>query len=638
MADSSAVEIQAGSNSHSFNSFESFPINDDLKAGIAALGYTEPTSVQAKVIEPAVAGKNLFVKAHSGSGKISAFGIPIIERVSQNLGLQCEPRALILTSTRELAYQVAQELRGLAAKKPLRIYAIYGGMPMGRQIVSLRSGVDIVVGTPGRILDHIRRKNLLLSGLQTVVLNDADEMLSMGFWEDVAQIVDLCPTERQTMFFSSSVPYEIAQASTKYLSDPVLVEIENHQLKINNIDNIFFKVTSELPKPKQLLYVLEAIRPQSAIIYCNTISETDLIAKFLTQSGFVAQPLASSMRQRDRDRLIERIKAAELRFMVATDVATRGIDINSLTHIINYSLPEFNDVYLHRAGRIEGESKLAAAISLLDEASETLISQLEQKFNIKFNERNLPSEEEASRLRSERIMKELTEKASVAEVGAHLPVAQEILASPDQAPQVIAYLLQSYYAAAAAETERQTIPTNGYRNSRSQSRYDHNGMGHLDDDSRRRGRRGRRGRRRNEHGYDSSYSDHDGYDTIDANEALAGDFAAVAPIDNAMPPAVDGEAVLNDQNGSAEEAGDAINDGFTRIRVNIGFDDGFKGRGSVAKRIAALAGLTDGTVFEVESRRQYSILKASPQIAELLIDRVDGAPIGKKILLVELAQ
>ena len=311
---------------------------------------------------------------------------------------------------------------------------------------------------------------------------------------------------------------------------------------------------------------------------------------------------------------------------------------------------------MHRVGRTGRVGKLGTAVSLVDGTGLATLSRLEREFGIKFIEQALPPEEVASRMRSERIMKELSEKASVAEVGAHVPVAEQILANPEGA-QVVAYLLKSYYATVAAEGERRASQPSG---GRQHARGDNGSApsagpgeapalaGDPDSDAngrrRRRRRRGRRGERgeRSETGGEQRNEPRssEGYETMDAHEALAGDPMAAPTL---HPASVDGVAPAVPSNGSAPQgvngtpAAEAVGDGYTRIRVNIGFDDGFKGRGSVAKRVAALAGLTDGSVLEVESRREYSVLKAAPDIAELLIDRVDGTPIGKKILTVQLA-
>jgi ATP-dependent RNA helicase DeaD len=650
MVDSSAVEIQAAPSPQPVSSFDSFPVSDEIKAGVAALGYKTPTEVQAAVIEPAVLGKDVVVQAKTGSGKTCAFAVPLLDRVAKNPGKPHEPRALILTPTRELAHQVAQEVRAIGAPKSLRVYAIYGGVPMGRQVVSLRGGVDVVVGTPGRLLDHIRRKNLTLAGLEVVVLDEADEMLSMGFWDEVTDILKLCPPERQTMLYSATLPYEVAKAAAQYLRDPTRVDVSKDNLTVEGIENIIVHTVQDMPKPRQLLYLLESICPESAIIFCNTRNETELMAKFLTQSGFVAEPLSGNMRQKDRERVMARIKSGELKYMVATDIAARGIDINDLSHVFNYSLPEFTEVYLHRVGRTGRIGKLGTAVSLVDGVGLATLSRLEREFGVKVIEKAMPPEEEASRKRSERIMKELSEKASVSEVGAHLPVAQQILSSAESA-QIVAYLLKSYYAQAAAEGERRARTQGGLRGRERPENGNGEAVAAGENDGeqggrrRRRRRRGRRGDRgdRPERGDRGERSERQGepYEMMNVHEALgtvpsAPEAASAAVNENGAPVAGvanDAAAPGNGQIPATEPA----NDGYKRIRVNIGFDDGFKGRGSVAKRVAALAGLTEGSVLEVESRREYSVLKASPEIAELVIDRVDGTPIGKKVLTVQLA-
>ncbi len=594
--------------------FQSFPISDDIKSALAEMGFEKPTEVQREAIEPALSGHDLLVQSRTGSGKTSAFGIPLIERLPAHGGEPGQPLALILAPTRELAHQVASELRALAAHKGTRVHAIYGGVPMGRQIAALRSGLDVVVGTPGRLLDHIRRKNLSLAAVRFVVLDEADEMLSMGFWDEVTGLLELTPKERQTMLFSATLPYEVAKAASQYLREPVRIDLSGDSLTVEGIDSFIYHVQGSMPKPRQLMYVLEVEQPESAIIFCNTRNETDMIAKYLTTAGFVAEALSGNLKQRDRERVMARIKARDLRYMVATDIAARGIDINNLSHVFNYSLPEFTEVYLHRVGRTGRIGKLGTAVSLVDGTGLTTLTRLQREFGIHFVERRLPPEEEVISLRSHRIMKELAEKASVAELGQHLPVAQEIVNSAE-AQQIVAFLLKSYFGAQAAEGERRGHSlVAGKHAAAAAASGAEPAAGETVDEAGRRRRRRRRRRGRPER------SGGEPFETIDAADVLAQEA---------------GEAASG--NGSAEGA-EAIDDGLTRIRVNIGFDDGFKGRGAVAKKISALAGLNEGIVTEVESRRDHSVLKATPEIAELLIDRVDGAPIGKKILTVSLAQ
>jgi ATP-dependent RNA helicase DeaD len=632
-------------------SFAEFPVSDEVKAAIAAMGYTSPTEVQAAVVQPAVLGHDMLVQSRTGSGKTCAFGVPLIERLPVSGGKPGEPLGLVLTPTRELAQQVATEVRALGAPKGTRVHAVYGGVPMGRQTAALRDGVDIVVGTPGRLLDHIRRRNLSLGGVRIVVLDEADEMLSMGFWEDVTALIEMTPKERQTMLFSATLPYEVAKAASQYLREPTRVDLSGDKLSVSGIENHIYHVLPDIPKPRQLMYVLEVERPESAIVFCNTRNETDMLAKYLTQLGFIAEPLSGNMKQKDRERVMGRIKSRELRYMVATDVAARGIDINDLSHVVNYSLPEFTEVFLHRVGRTGRIGKLGTAVSLVDGVGLATLTRLQREFGVQFIERVLPPEDVVSRLRSERIMKELSEKASVTEVGAHLPVAQEIVNSPE-GTQIVAFLLKSYFNQQAGDAERRSRDLQRQSAGPRDAAQPHDEARAAGDEGgsfaegeeggrRRRRRRRRRGRgsalggpsgpaeRTERHGGGEPY-----YETMDVMEALAGEGS----------PRADGPAAMvrehSNGNGNGHLAApiiDQVNDGLTRLRVNIGFDDGFKGRGAVAKKISSLAGLTEGVVQEVESRRDHSVIKAAPDIAELLIDRVDGTPIGKKILTVSVA-
>jgi ATP-dependent RNA helicase DeaD len=677
MSDVSVAEAQPGpvESPSTPASFDDFPIASEVREALREMGFEKPTDVQSAVITAGVAGRDMLVQSKTGSGKTSAFGIPTVERLGAQAANPGKPHALILLPTRELAHQVAAELRNLAAKKGTRVLAVYGGVPMGRQVSALKAGVDIVVGTPGRLLDHIRRKNLGLDECRVVVLDEADEMLSMGFWDDVTELLKLSPATRQTMLFSATLPYEVAKAASQFLQDPVKIDVSGDELTVDGIDNCIIHVLPELPKPRQMLYALEGARADSAIIFCNTRNETEMLAKYLTQSGFVAEPLSGNFKQKDRERVMARIKGGELRYMVATDIAARGIDINDLSHVFNYSLPEFSEVYLHRVGRTGRIGKTGKAISLVDGKGLGTLSQLEREFGVKFTEMTFPPEEDVIRARSERIMKELAEKASVAELGQHLPVAQDIIAGQD-GPQVVAFLLKAYFNGQADQARRASQAAQGPDQDEGQApREGRRGGGRRDgggepreargeggrgeggrgegargeggDEGGRRRRRRRRGRGRGDRpggGGGGSGGEAgrggSGYDVVDARDMLAGDVATPAgPVSS--DSTVGGGASSQVPAAPASAGGGAEpvqhQDGLTRIRVNIGFDDGFKGRGAVAKKISALAGLNEGIVTEVEARRDHAVLKAAPEIAELVLERVDGAQLGKKVISVNIS-
>jgi len=403
----------------SAKTFDDFLLDPELRKSIADMAYDHPTEVQERVIPVILAGGDIAVQSKTGSGKTAAFGIPIVQLLPSGESASGAPRALVLTPTRELANQVAAELQRLSQGKGIRVLAVYGGVPLGRQAASLRDGIDVVVATPGRLRDHIRRKNLMLDEVKIVVLDEADEMLSMGFWDDVTDLLKMAPRQKQTMLFSATLPYQVARAAAEFLREPTRLDLSGDDLTVEGIDNIIIHVVPEIPKPRQLLYVLETEQPTSAIIFCNTRNETEMIAKYLTQAGFVAEALSGNFKQRDRERVMDRIKSGKLAYMVATDVMSRGIDISDLSHVFNYSLPEYTEVYVHRVGRTGRLGKVGTAVSLVDGKGFGTLSVLERDYSITFNEKTLPPEEEILARRSQRIMKDLSEKAAVAEVGQH---------------------------------------------------------------------------------------------------------------------------------------------------------------------------------------------------------------------------
>ena len=567
--------------------FSEFGLGEALCASLKEQGFERPTTVQAEAMEPMLARKDLIVQSKTGSGKTLAFGVPLLERYQGSESESKKPRAIILAPTRELAHQVSTELRKIGEPLGVRVFAVYGGVSIGRQVAVLKSGIDILVATPGRLLDHLRRENVMLDAIECCILDEADEMLSMGFWDDVTSLMDKLDDSAQRLLFSATLPYQIAKAASKYLREPARLDVSGDVLTVDGIDNYYVTVASDRPKPRQLLYVLEHARPSSAIVFCNTRSETETIAKYLCQNGFVAEALSGGFRQSEREKVVERIKSGELRYMVATDIAARGIDIAHLSHVVNYALPEFSEVYLHRVGRTGRAGRSGTAISLVDGKGLGTYTVLEREFDVKFKKLELPEEAEILASRSERIMKELLEKAEIAEVGQHLSTAEDIL-KHDSSQNVVAFLLKSYFSQQAEKVDESAKQEE--RKARRQPQE-----GEEQDGDRKRSRRRRR-RRKGKGGDEKAASGAEQNDS-----------------DDSTPPP-------------------AVQEGLRRVQVNIGFDDGFKGRGAVAKKITALAGLNDGIVSELEAKRHHAVLAATPEVAEMLVDRVDGAMLGRKTI------
>ena len=422
-------------------SFETFPLSSEVQASIRDCGYREPTEVQACCIEPLLAGRDLVVQSRTGTGKTAAFGIPLVERVRPELGAI---QALILTPTRELASQVADELTRLGAKRKIPVLKIYGGVGYGPQIDGLKAGNPIVVGTPGRLLDHIGKGTMRLDRLIALVLDEADEMLSRGFLPDIMRILDACPEKRQTLLFSATIPSEIERIAKRHMREPVRVELSGDQVGVETIDNRLYRVAPESSRPRQLLALLEVERPESAIIFCNTRSDTELITQYLGRRGYDSALINSDLSQAAREAVLGRVKQGKLTFMVATDIAARGIDISDLPCVIHYTLPFDAHVYIHRSGRTGriGKRGVAAALYSDRDLREVFTRRsLENEFHVTFEERDTPTREETLKMVADRRLENLKQRADAVVSEEHQAVARAILDDAD-AERLIGCLLQ----------------------------------------------------------------------------------------------------------------------------------------------------------------------------------------------------
>jgi ATP-dependent RNA helicase DeaD len=408
--------------------FDEFPLSDELLQGLAEMGYGEATQVQALSIEPGLAGRDMLVRAKTGTGKTTAFGIPIVERVEEGSRYV---QALVLSPTRELANQIARELAGLAKFKDLRILPIYGGVGMGPQEQALEEGVEIVVGTPGRVADHIRRGNLDLSRLKVSCLDEADEMLSMGFYKDVTGILKKAPKESQTLLFSATVEAEVKRIVSQFLDDPEDIILSTDTDRVEGITHVLYESSPNFHKARALLAVIDTESPGSTIIFCNTREDTNTVATFLDRQGLDAQLISGELPQKKREQVMAKVKSGEVQFLVATDVAARGIDISNLTHVINYALPGDPAVYMHRIGRTGRIGKEGMAITLAGGGDLSTRMVLEKQFKIAFEYREMPTPEEAGQLRVERQVATIKAAAGTTAFEAFLPMVRAMKDRPD---------------------------------------------------------------------------------------------------------------------------------------------------------------------------------------------------------------
>jgi len=432
---------QAPSDYVSEGSFDDLGLSDAVRRAVAERGYLKPTPVQSAAYRPIRDGKDVIVRSKTGTGKTAAFGVPILERIPDG---RRKASALIMTPTRELAMQVAEEMAALAKHRDLKVVTVYGGASMNDQREALEAGAEIVVGTPGRIYDFIRRKTLVLDEAVVCCLDEADEMLNMGFFEEVTRILDHLPRDCQQLLFSATVPADIEQIIREYLTSPETILLSGDEYQVENIHNVMYPAVDAYPKPRNLLYMIEIEEPEAAIVFCNTRTDTSLVTAVLNRNGYDAELLNGELPQKERERVMAKVKRGEVRFMVATDIAARGIDISDLSHVINYSLPEDPAVFLHRVGRTGRIGKKGTSLSIVSGGDIHTLSVLQKKYEIVFEEKKLPTPEEARRVWTDRHVAELKDAMSASVFEAFIPLAQELKTRPD-GDWLVAYALKYFF-------------------------------------------------------------------------------------------------------------------------------------------------------------------------------------------------
>lgn len=340
-------------------SFENYQLSDEIKRAISVLKYENPTEVQDKVIPLALEDHDLVVKSQTGSGKTASFGIPICEMVKWE---EKKPQALILTPTRELAAQVREDITNIGRFKRIKAMAVYGKEPFAKQKEELKQKTHVVVGTPGRVMDHIERGTLVLDEIKYLVIDETDEMLNMGFIDEVEAIMEELPTNRVTMVFSATLPKDVEGLCHKYMKDPVNIEIASNEVTTSTIDHYKIEVKQE-EKLSLLKDVTVIENPDSCIIFCNTKEHVDTVFSELERANYSCEKIHGGLEQEDRFAVMDGFKMGNFRYLVATDVAARGIDVDNVTLVVNYDIPMERESYVHRSGRTGRAGKKGKAIS-----------------------------------------------------------------------------------------------------------------------------------------------------------------------------------------------------------------------------------------------------------------------------------
>jgi ATP-dependent RNA helicase DeaD len=614
--------------------FDALALSADVRKAVDALGYVTPTPVQLAVFDPATRGKNLVVQARTGTGKTAAFGLPIVDQIVRRQVPKVQ--ALILTPTRELALQVAREIEQLAQFRGTKVVAIYGGAAMGRQIDALADGAQVVAGTPGRVLDHLRRGTLDPEHIRVFVLDEADEMLSMGFQKELNAICDTLPKDRQGLFFSATIPPDIERMAHAKLKDPEFVTLSSDQVGALEVNHFVYMLRGG-DKRQELVRILEVEDPESAIIFSNTRDECVRVAEALQNKGFDADWLNGDLEQRERERVMGKTKEGQLRFLVATDVAARGIDISHLTHVINYDFPEAAEGYVHRTGRTGRAGRTGTAISIVTPKDIGNLYILRLTYKIRPLERELPTAGEL-KTRAEHDIVALFADA----FGSHsdegdLALARRLLTHAN-AEAIVAGLMRDHLGARAAtsgdpaaeaaearrarnpapivaENEEPVRPSGGYPPNPQASGQAPNPRGE------RAGRRGRRAEQRLPH---SSYATWEPRPEADDDEAILSATTAETPV-----------AFRHDTEAPTPFSREEDEVDFVQIYVNVGRRDGAR-PGDFQRLLVQAIPPEDTGKIRVRDRNTFvSVRKES---LERAIAALAGQTIGGRSVLAEPAR
>ena len=383
--------------------FSDLNLHPQLLQAVTDRGYTTPTPIQEGVIPVMLTGQDILGQAQTGTGKTAAFALPILHNITPGLG---HVQALVLAPTRELGVQVADAMVAYGRHRNVAVLAVYGGTPYGPQISSLRRGVDVVVGTPGRLLDLLKKNKLDLSQVSTVVLDEADEMLSMGFIEDIEAILQETPDDRQTALFSATLPRQIRRLADKYMNKPKAISIERSQLTVSAIEQRAYLV-NERDKLAALTRLFEVEPISSALIFARTRLGTAELANELTVRGFPAEPLNGDLSQQAREQVLNRFRQSQIKVLVATDVAARGLDIDDISHVFNFDLPQDPEIYVHRVGRTGRAGKTGIALTLVTPKEQWRLRKIEQYSKQKVARATLPTIEDIKNQRETELLENM---------------------------------------------------------------------------------------------------------------------------------------------------------------------------------------------------------------------------------------
>jgi len=419
--------------------FKDLNISPEIQKAVEDMGFEEASPIQSLAIPQILAHKDVTGQAQTGTGKTAAFGIPLLENLDSNNN---ELQAIILCPTRELAIQVAEELKKLSKYLPkIDVLPVYGGQPIDRQIKALQTGVQVIIGTPGRVMDHIDRRTIDLSTIKTVILDEADEMLDMGFREDIEYILEDIPMDRQFLLFSATLPPEIMQLAKRYQNDPEIVKITKHELTTPDVEQKYFEVKEDM-KLELLSRLLDLNNFDLSLVFCNTKRKVDKLVSHLQIRGYLADGLHGDLTQNQRDRVMNKFKSGNLEILVATDVAARGIDVSGVEAVFNYDIPNDNEYYVHRIGRTGRAGKTGKAFSFVSGREIYQLRDIQRYAKTKIDQAPIPSISDVAEVKKDNFIEQLKERIKTENISKEIYIIEKLIEEDFNSIDIAATLLK----------------------------------------------------------------------------------------------------------------------------------------------------------------------------------------------------
>ncbi|MEG1846982.1 MAG: DEAD/DEAH box helicase [Lachnospiraceae bacterium] len=433
--------------------FDELEVNSKLMRGITDMGFEEATPIQERAIPAMLAGKDIVGQAQTGTGKTAAFAIPLLEKIDTSIK---KPQAIILCPTRELAIQVAEEVRKLSKyMHDVKILPVYGGQDITKQIRSLKAGVQVIIGTPGRVMDHMRRKTVKFSEIHTVVLDEADEMLNMGFREDIETILADTPEGRQTVLFSATMPQPIMDIARRFQKNSEIIRMVKKDLTVKNIEQYYFEVRPG-NKDEVLSRLIDIYNPKLSVIFCNTKKKVDELTADLQGRGYFAEGLHGDLKQQQRDRVMESFRKGKTEILVATDVAARGIDVDNIDIVFNYDLPQDDEYYVHRIGRTGRAGKTGLAFTFIRGKEVYKLKDIERYCKTKIVAKPVPSLNDVTQTRTDNLFHEIGQVIAEEDLTSMIAMLEKKINDEDYtAMDVAAAFLKMHLNTKEIDTEQQ---------------------------------------------------------------------------------------------------------------------------------------------------------------------------------------